>query len=448
MEFLAGAGRSRGSGGSGRAVWVGWVGVAVLALSLSAAGAPIEIGVKGRSNATLSIGADGNFVTIAWGASTPGGATDVYAAVSRDGGRTFGAPVRVNDVDGDARLNGEQPPRVAVHHTTITIVWTAKGASGTRLVQSGSDDGGRTFAKATPVPGGDAAGNRGWENAVADRNGRVYAVWLDHRELAQQDTQVAASHHDHTARAAGAPAGSADQKPDGVPMAQRSKLYVASLDGAVPPRAITGGVCYCCKTALASTADGSVFAAWRHVYPGNIRDIAFTASRDGGKTFAAPLRVSEDKWVLEVCPDDGPAMAVDAKHRIHIVWPTLIKEGAGEPTIALFYAMSADGKRFTPRKRIPTEGMPHHPQIAIAPDGSLTITWDEGADGKRRAAMARSTVDAAAGSPLVRAVVSDGAVYPVVAATNDATIVAWTSGASPASVIRLARVTASAASTR
>ena len=53
-------------------------------------------------------------MAIAWGASTPAGATDVYAAVSRDGGRTFGPPVRVNDVDGEARLNGEQPPRVAL----------------------------------------------------------------------------------------------------------------------------------------------------------------------------------------------------------------------------------------------------------------------------------------------------------------------------------------------
>ena len=130
----------------------------------------------------------------------------------------------------------------------ITIVWTAKSATGTRLVQARSDDSGRTFAKATAVPGGDAAGNRGWENAVADRNGRVFTVWLDHRELAQQDGVVAASHHDHAA--------SSGAKPDGVAMAQRSKLYFASLDGAVAPRALTGGVCYCCKTALATAADG------------------------------------------------------------------------------------------------------------------------------------------------------------------------------------------------
>ena len=50
-----------------------------------------------------------------------------------------------------------------------------------------------------------------------------------------------------------------------------------------PRWALTGGVCYCCKTALAVGADGAIYAAWRHVYPGNMRDIAFTLSRDGGQ---------------------------------------------------------------------------------------------------------------------------------------------------------------------
>ena len=233
------------------------------------------------------------------------------------------------------------------------------------------------FRAAVLVPGTDAPGNRGWEAIAVQPGGRVDAVWLDHRELAH-DPAMAASHHDHK---------SAD-KPDGVAMAQKSKLFFGSLDGAAPPRAVTGGVCYCCKTALVSAGD-AVYAAWRHVYPGNLRDMAFTMSRDGGRTFAPPVRVSEDKWALEGCPDDGPAMAVDAQSRIHIVWPTLITEATAEtaetaeknktslrsqrsprldvaePNIALFYAMSTDGKQFTARERIPTEGMPHHPRIAV-----------------------------------------------------------------------------------
>jgi hypothetical protein len=412
----------------------------------------VTLAVPGRANATPSIASDGDVVAVAWGASLPSGATDVFVAVSRDGGRTFGAAARVNDADGDARLNGEQPPRVTLSHNAITVVWTTKGTNGTTLLQSHSTDGGRSFANATTVAGSDAPGNRGWENAATDRAGRTFAVWLDHRALAQ-DSTLAASHHDHNST-----------KPDGVAMAQQSKLYIASLDGAVAPTAVTGGVCYCCKTAIASGGDGSLYAAWRHVYPGNIRDIAFTMSRDGGRTFAAPVRVSEDTWVLEGCPDDGPAMAIDAANRIHIVWPTLITEpvtaetaesakknngslrspsalrlNAGQQTIALFYATSADGARFTPRERIPTQGMPHHPQIAIGADGAPVIAWDEASSGTRTAAIARVTSVGPGRARFAREVLAQTAIYPAVATVRGATVVAWTSGKSAASVIRVAR---------
>jgi len=357
--------------------------------------------------------------------------------VSRDAGRSFAAPARVNDVDGDARVNGEQPPRVALRESAITVVWTTKGANGTRLVQASSADGGRTFARAQPVPGADAAGNRGWENIAAGTAaaapGRTFAVWLDHRELAQQDRQVAAGHHEHMKAAGGA----ADGKPDGVAMAQKSKLYIASLDGAVAPHAITGGVCYCCKTAIAIGADGAIYTAWRHVYPGNIRDIAFTASRDGGRTFAPPVRVSEDKWVLEGCPDDGPAMAFGGDGRIHIAWPTLVKD-RDEDTIALFYSVSRDGKSFAPRQRIPTEGLPHHPQITIGSDAMPLLAWDESASGLRRAAVARVTTDAAGMARFARVVLGDRAVYPVIAAAGDTAVVAWTASEPGGSFIRVA----------
>jgi hypothetical protein len=62
---------------------------------------PIELGVPGLANAHVTLAADGDRVAAAWAASGAKG-TDVYSAVSADGGRTFGRPVRVNDLAGDA----------------------------------------------------------------------------------------------------------------------------------------------------------------------------------------------------------------------------------------------------------------------------------------------------------------------------------------------------------
>jgi hypothetical protein len=428
-------------------VWAATAFVA-LAVSLSAANAPIALGVKGRGNATPTIAADGSFVAVIWGATQPSGVTDVFAAVSRDGGRAFAAPVRVNDIEGDARLNGEQPPQVALasragRDPAIVVVWTTKGANGTKLLQARSDDGGLSFSAGALVPGSDAAGNRGWEAIAVESGGRVDAVWLDHREMAK-DSSMPASHHDHNN----------GDKPDGVAMAQQSKLFFASLDGTAAPRALTGGVCYCCKTALVgglSAAGSSIYAAWRHVYPGNLRDMAFTVSRDGGRTFAPPVRVSEDKWMLEGCPDDGPSMAVDTKGRIHIVWPTLMTEekssSSRSPTIALFYAMSVDGKSFTARERIPAEGLPHHPRIVMGADAALTVAWDEQATGSRRIAVAHGIADAAGHPRFQReALTAVGpAVYPALAAARDAVVAAWTSGPSTSSSIQVARLGASPA---
>ena len=46
---------------------------------------PVTLAVSGRANATPSIASDGDVVVVAWGASLPSGATDVFLAVSRNG---------------------------------------------------------------------------------------------------------------------------------------------------------------------------------------------------------------------------------------------------------------------------------------------------------------------------------------------------------------------------
>ena len=155
------------------------------------------------------------------------------------------------------------------------------------------------------------------------------------------------------------------------------------------------------------------------MYEGNVRDIAFTKSSDGGRTFAPPVRVSDDNWVLDGCPENGPAMIVDDAKRIHIVWPTLVPgaTAASEPTMALFYATSQDGRRFT-RATADTDARraPSSPDDPWRPTVSSSSAWDEQARGTRHVAVARGTVDAKGTARFVRQPIGDGtrAEYPVI----------------------------------
>ena len=58
-------------------------------------------------------------------------------------------------------------------------------------------------------------------------------------------------------------------------MAQKSALYYGPARAGAE-RELFKGVCYCCKTAMVAAPGGVLYAAWRHVFAGNLRDIAFT----------------------------------------------------------------------------------------------------------------------------------------------------------------------------
>jgi hypothetical protein len=444
------------------------------ASSASTDAAAVTLRVPDRANATPWIAASGDFVAVAWGASAGAKMFDVYVAVSRDGGRTFAAPVQVNTIAGEGRLGGELPPRVSLTRRSgdagrsgssggagsadpeIVVLWNARGTV-TSIKMSTSRDGGKTFDAPVALSSADAVGDRGWPSLTVDGRGTPHAIWVDHRGLAEARREGATTH------AHGGASNGADRAAhDGVAMAQKSGLYYASLPAsranaaapaaAVPAnpadieRQLTAGTCYCCKTALVTGRDDALYAAWRHVYPGNLRDMAFSVSRDRGRTFSAPVRVSEDKWEIHGCPDDGPAMTVDKRGTVHIIWPTVIGAGTDEPQGALFYASTSDGRTFTPRVRIPTLGSPKpsHPQIATDDRGRLVVAWDEVIDGQRTAVV-RELHQSSSGRPVtfgepLRLTTNEASTYPVLAPTSRGLLAVWTSGAAGASVITVRQI--------
>ena len=365
------------------------------------------LAVPNRSNGTPWVAASGSFVAVAWGA-TANGKGDIFLAVSRNGGRAFSPPVRVNAIEGDARISGEIAPRVALSsrasalHPEITVTWNAKGVT-TGIKTARSRDGGRTFIDERSLQAKGAAGDRGWQASAIDARGALHTIWLDHRAMAA--AKAAGDRSEHKG------------EHDGVAMAQKSALYYAA-DGAAE-RELFRGVCYCCKTAMAIGPRGEIFAAWRHVFPGNMRDMGFTMSRDGGKTFTPLARVSQDGWSIQGCPDDGPAMAVDAGGTVHLVWPTVQNEQG-----VILYATSKNGAAFSTPVRVPTLGgpKPSHPQVVVDRSGHVFVAWDEVRDGIRRAAIA--PIDRSRSPEILGAVTS----YPVLAPTDGGLVAVWTSG--------------------
>jgi hypothetical protein len=380
--------------------------IAALLWQPPSASTDTSLGVPQRANSTPWVAASGSFVAVTWAAAA-NAKGDIFLATSRDGGRTFSTPVRVNSVEGTARISGEIAPRVAVLAGTgkepiITVTWNAKQAA-TAIKTARSRDGGRTFVEERNLQKAGSIGDRGWQAATLDSRGTLHAIWLDHRAMAA--SKAAGGHSAHQG------------EHDGVAMAERSGLYYAA-DG-VAERELFKGVCYCCKTAMTTGPKGEIYAAWRHVFAGNMRDMAFTVSRNGGKTFTPLTRVNQDGWSIQGCPDDGPAMAVDAKGTVHLVWPTVKNEQG-----VILYATSRDGTTFTTPTVLPTLGgpKPSHPQVAVSAAGRVFVAWDEVRGGVRRAAIAPIGGSAA---PLI---LGDTTSYPVMAAAASGLVAVWTSG--------------------
>ena len=209
-------------------------------------------------------------------------------------------------------------------------------------------------------------GARGWASLAVGKDATTHVAWLDGRNAQKE-------------RASAPAAGHAGHK------AMQQDLFHAVLrpDGTRTETRVAENVCFCCKTGVATAPDGTVYVAWRHIYPPNLRDIAVARSTDGGRTFAPPVRVSEDGWAIDGCPDDGPSIAVDAGGVLHVAWPTLVP--GSDRGKGIFYSDSSDGGRtFAPRVRLDDGGgAAAHPQLAVGGD-RVVVVWDQQGPKSRR----------------------------------------------------------------
>ena len=301
----------------------------------------VSLAVPGRSNSTPSVAATGSFVAAAWGASSAG-KSDVYLAVSNNSGQSFGEPVRVNTVAGEARLGGELPPRVALFSTgksaapEIAVVWTTRSETATELKLSRSRDGGRTFERAATLQSPGSAGDRGWPALAIDDQGGAHAIWLDHRGLAAARTSGAA----HAGHRAGYSRWTARPWPSdrACSMPPRAPRRPASASS---PRA-------CAIAARPHSRPARVACSWPH---GDmcIPAISVTLPSPSRATavahFLRRYECERRRMGNQRLPRRWPGHRRRRSRTVHLAWRTVI--GGTDPEGALFYASTSDGRTFT-----------------------------------------------------------------------------------------------------
>lgn len=346
--------------------------------------------------------ADDGTRLLSWVAAVDGGSHGVLHL--RSEGPAGVITSSLADPLGGIEPHGEAPPVVVAGGAGVVYALYTVGQEGNgRFPKSAlrfarSDDAGATWSEPVSVNEGEAFGSHNFHSLLAGPDGLVYAAWLSNVRGA-------------------------------------SAVWLrASRDGGRTwdaARAIHDApTCPCCRTALALDADGTLYAAWRKIFAGEVRDIAVMASRDGGATWAAPIKPRDDGWVFDGCPHAGPSMRVGSDGTVHIAWWTGKAGAAG-----VWYASSRDHGMTWRAQPIDTaaRSAPAHVQLALSGTGVVVVVWDDG-KGTRPGILLRASTDGGEGFGR-RLSLSDGATaaaYPVLAIHGDSLTVAWSQTADSA----------------
>jgi len=132
---------------------------------------------------------------------------------------------------------------------------------------------------------------------------------------------------------------------------------------------------------IAVTANGRVYVSWvqslEQPFSGNVR---FAASRDGGRTFSAPVTVNDNRDIIS---HRFETLGVDRRGRVHLVWLDKRDQRAAETRggkytgAAIYHAVSSDeGASFSANEKIADYSCECcRIAFAVDTDGTPVIFW-------------------------------------------------------------------------
>ena len=280
---------------------------------------------------------------------------NLWYLTSPDGGDSFPARVRVNEVPHEVAAHGENIPILVLRSMReLYVVWQGRNAGheGSALRLARSTDWGTTFSK--PIPVDPSFGSQGFYNMSVSPKGIVYVAWLGGGEHSGE--------HGENGEHAGQHGGEGS----GVYVA-RSVDHGLSFEKSVR---VASNICPCCRPSFGFGNGDTVYISWRGVSHGDVRDIQVASSPDGGATWSKPTGIAEDDWHLNACPHSGASLAVLGK-RLFVAWHT-VREGSSQ----LYLAWSDDGGRtFSPRTNLRGTALDANHPVLVAHGNKVGVVF-------------------------------------------------------------------------
>jgi BNR repeat-like domain len=356
-----------------RLAWIVWVLLSAVSLASSVLAEPdqaVQFGpklttdhkVRAIVGPSVQIDAKGR-ISLAWVEEDKDIRRVLYATAEKPGG-LIGTPVTVNQPT-EAPYLRQESPALAVAGNDVFLTWalthpklTADKPFSNELRLSRSMDGGKTFLPSILVNDDEQVIGHSFDSIHVAPDRVVHMAWIDGREGKKESGTFVTRSTD------------------------RGRTVAKNLK-------VDENTCVCCRTSLTAGPDGTLYAAWRKVLPGEIRETVVARSTDGGNTFSTPIIVGHDKWVFPGCPHRPASIGTDRHGRLYVVWYT---ESVDE-TPSVFLAYSDDqGKTFSPKQKLNVSRgtFPDHPQMAVDPDGRLVIVWEEQSPVRREIVMSVS----------------------------------------------------------
>ena len=207
------------------------------------------------------------------------------------------------------------------------------------------------------------------------------------------------------------------------PLGGSMALYQARFDATgkqIAESAVNAKVCECCSTSVAMTSSGPI-AAFRDRSDQEVRDIHVSRFENGA--WSAPTAVHADNWRIDACPVNGPAIAAEGA-TVAVAWFAVTKEEGHS-----YAAFSRDGGRsFGAPIRLDDAASIGHVGIEMLGDGAAAATWVEFTDRRARLRVRRIEASGARSAPVE--IAGAGAMHvsghPRIVRAGSDLLLAWT----------------------